>query len=151
LRTSEDFVVVSTNEALQQQLFDLLPTATDVQGGLDPAGAPSVLEPVHHGKWREESAVHVAQVEELVEHRKQSLRASHQARKSILEERITLATNEKIRLMKESELARAEADFTRRMAALEPAIQQADIRAELVAYGTAVVGSGPTHHEEMAQ
>ena len=69
------------------------------------------------------SASHVAENRQLVEHRIQSLTVSHRARARRSRTRSARATNEKIRLMKESELARPDADFDRRMAELRQAAE----------------------------
>ncbi len=69
----------------------------------------------------------------------QSLTVSHSARRSIIEEQIGRATDDKIRTMKESELARAEADFQRRLAELERAAGTGDIRATPILFGTLVI------------
>jgi hypothetical protein len=49
------------------------------------------------------------------------------------------ATEEKIRRMRQSEIARADADFERRMAEIQRAEGQADITAQAVAFGVMVV------------
>lgn len=53
-----------------------------------------------------------------------------------IEDQVARATNEKIRLMKESELARANADFNRRMTELQQSANTGDIRATPVVLGT---------------
>ena len=80
----------------------------------------------------------VAENRLLVEHRVQSLTISHRARRKAIEDQIASATNEKIGWMKESELARAEADFSRRMAGLQRAAGSGDIRATPVLFGTSL-------------
>jgi len=61
---------------------------------------------------------------------------SHRARRKAIEDQVARATNDKIRLMKESELVRANADFVRRMAELQQAANSGDIRATPVVFGT---------------
>ena len=65
----------------------------------------------------------------------------------MIEDQIARATNDKIRLMKESELARANADFDRRTAELQQAASSGDIRATPVVFGT-VTFLGPDQHGE---
>ena len=65
----------------------------------------------------------------------QSLTASHRARKALLEEQLTKATNEKIRVMKQAELERAQVDFDVRVAALQRAADSGDIRATPAVFG----------------
>jgi hypothetical protein len=97
---------------------------------------------LHHAKWTAAQATHIAQNQELAEHRVQSLTVSHRARVRALEDQILKATNEKIRIMKQSELARANADFDRRVAELREAGNTGDIRAAPVLFGTVMVGIG---------
>jgi hypothetical protein len=83
----------------------------------------------------------VAANREVVEHRIQTLSVSHTTRRTAVADQIARATNDKIRLMKESELARAEADFGVRIAELKRAANAGDIRATPVVFGTLRVGT----------
>ena len=81
----------------------------------------------------------MARNSELAEFRMQSLTTSHRARCRVIEHQVLRATNEKIRLMKESELARANVDFDRRIVELRSAANSSDIKAIPVVFGTMVV------------
>jgi hypothetical protein len=59
-----------------------------------------------------------------------------------LDDQIAKATNEKIRLMKQSELARANADFDRHLAELRQAGLTGDVRAQPILFGTVLVRAG---------
>ena len=98
-------------------------------------GALGGLDRRHHDEWSAARANHVAENRELVQHRLQSLNASHQARCKLLEDQIERATNDRIRRMKESELARAGHDYERRVVELEKAAERADIHATQVVSG----------------
>jgi hypothetical protein len=65
----------------------------------------------------------------------QSLTASHRARKALLAEQLRKATNEKIQIMKQAELERAQVDFDVRVAALQRAADSGDIRATPAVFG----------------
>ena len=137
VRPDETLVAVADEPRLEAILMELLEIAGQpgsVQ--LPDATACDALDARHHGKWAEAQANHIAQNRELVEHRIQSLTVSHRARCKVLEDQVQRATNEKIRLMKESELARANADFNRRMNELQQAANTGDIRATAVVFGT---------------
>jgi hypothetical protein len=86
--------------------------------------------------WTEARANHIAANRELVEHRSQSLTASHRARRAVIEGQLRCASNEKIRLMRESELARADADFSRRMEEIQRSVDAADVLSTPVVFGT---------------
>jgi ATP-dependent helicase HepA len=87
---------------------------------------------------------HIAENRQLVEHRIQSLTVSHRARCKSIEDQVARAMNDKIRLMKESELARANVDFNRRMAELQQAANSGDIRSTPVVFGTISVTGAAT-------
>ena len=99
------------------------------------------LDSLHHAKWMAAQADHIARNQELAGHRVQSLTVSHRARVRTLEEQLANATNDKIRAMKQSELARANADYDRRVTELHEAGNTGDIRAAPVLFGTVIVGA----------
>ena len=144
IKPDESLVAVGDDAQLEAALFDLLPVASESVGAALPDGATcDALDARHHAKWSEAQASHMAQNRELAEHRVQSLAASHRARCKAIEDQVRRATNEKIRVMKESELARANADFNRRFDELRRAANSSDIRAIPVVFGTiAVTGEG---------
>jgi hypothetical protein len=74
-----------------------------------------------------------------VEHRIQSLTVSHRARCNAIQAQIDRATNERIRVMKMSEIARAHADFASRMTDLQQAAGGGDIHATALLFGTVEV------------
>lgn len=134
--------VVIGHSQLEQRLLALLQSATDTDAGTLPdASARDALDARHHSKWTQARADHIAENRQLVEHRIQSLSVSHRARYKAIEDQMARATNEKIRLMKESELARANSDFEHRMAELEQAANSGDIMATAVVFGTVSVVS----------
>jgi hypothetical protein len=99
------------------------------------------LDTLHHSKWSAAQADHIAENQKLAEHRVQSLSVSHRARVRTLEDQLATATNERIRRMKEAELARAHADFERRVSELRDAGNTGDIRAAPITLGTISVRS----------
>src|SRR5690606_35695122 len=120
---------IAANESVETALLDVLRNANTVVGSA-PLGqaARDALDLRHHAKWSEAQANHIAENEQLVAHRSQSLAVSHRARCKSIEDQLARATNEKIRLMKESELARAQADFGARNEELRRAAATGDIR-----------------------
>jgi hypothetical protein len=75
----------------------------------------------------------------LAEFQLESLTTSHQARMALLNEQLSQATHKKIRKMKESLIATAEADYARRVQNLEIAKERADIAAQPVVLGVLIV------------
>ena len=139
-KQDETLVVIAEDPQIESTLLELLQTAESTDAvELPNASQCDALDAHHHRKWFEAQANHIAENQLFVEHRVQSLTVSHRARSKVIEDQIRRATNDKIRLMKESELARANADFTRHMAELNVAANGGDIRATAVVFGTLVV------------
>ena len=61
---------------------------------------------------------------------------------ALLNEQLRQATHEKIRKMRESQIAAAEADYARRVQNIEIAKERADIVAQPVVYGVVIVKTG---------
>ena len=136
IRSDETLVAVTSNPKLDGAVLSLLEVAADAPAGTPPdEAAIERLDKRHHGEWRAARANHMAENRELVQHRRQSLSTSHRARCKLLEDQIGTATNDKIRRMKEGELARADYDYEHRVAELERLAESADIHATLVVEG----------------
>ena len=132
-----DQILVAICESLEIEvsLFALLKKATDADAQLPERKAFDALDAQHYQKWADEKANHVDGNRLLVEHRVQSLTVSHRARCLTIDEQIAGATDGKIRRMRESTLARANADFGRKVAELQQAANAADIMASPVVFG----------------
>lgn len=136
-KPDELLVAVANNPQIEALMFDLLQSAEHTDKVQLPETAEGdALDTRHHAKWIKAHANHITENNQLVEHRIQSLTISHRARSKAIEDQVVKATNDKIRLMKESELARANADFNRRMSELQQAANTGDIRATPMVFGT---------------
>jgi len=140
IKPDEELVTVADNPTVEASLMKILHKAIEP---IEPHPIPSRdfddLDSLHHAKWMASQADHVAQNQELAEHRVQSLTVSHRARVRALEDQLANATNEKIRVMKQSELARANADFDRRVAKLREDGNTGDIRTAPILFGNVSV------------
>jgi len=85
---------------------------------------------------------HQRRTQELAQYRRESLTTSHRARISLLEEQLGQASNDKIRRMRQAQIAAAEADYARRIQELDIAMERADITAQPVAYGVIHIDGG---------
>jgi superfamily II DNA or RNA helicase len=133
-------VAVADEPWIEARLLEVLQDASESGSAPPPdAARRDALEDRHYRKWSEAQADHVAKNRELVEHRIQSLAASHRAHIRTIEDQAAQAKNDKIRVMKESELARAAANFDRRLSELQKAAEAGDVRATLVVCGTVTV------------
>lgn len=142
VKPDEALVAVAVEPAVEASLLKILQSATETgHAALPEAKECDALDVRHHGKWTEAQANHIAENQQLVEQRIQSLTVSHGARCKAIEDQIARATNDKIRLMKESELARANADFARRLEQIQQAANSADILTTPVVFGTIAIVS----------
>jgi len=137
VKPDELLVPVADDPKLEASLMVVLQAALDSSlQSLPDREECDALDTRHHAKWLDAHNSHLANNRQLIDHRIQSLTVSHRARRNAIEDQIARATNEKIRLMKESELLRANADYDRRMAELEQAASSGDISAIPVVFGT---------------
>ena len=143
IKPDEALIAVAHDPQIEGALFDLLQAASEpAELQFPDAAVCDSLDVRHHAKWFEAQANHMAHNRELAEHRIQSLTASHRARCRAIEDQLNRATNDKIRLMRESELARAQAEFDRRIGEFNLAAASGDIRAAPVVFGTITVTKG---------
>ncbi len=136
IRSDEALVAVASDPKLKGVVMALLENAADDPATTEPGeAAVDQLDKRHHSEWRSARANHMAESRELVQHRQQSLGTSHRARCNLLQDQIGSATNDKIRRMKEGELARANYDYEKRVTEMERLAESADIHAALVVQG----------------
>ena len=64
---------------------------------------------------------------------------SRHTRIVLLEQQLEQSSNENIQRMRQSQIAAAEADYTRRIRELDGAMERADVVAEPVAYGVVII------------
>ena len=148
----EDWVLkpIASSAAVTPHLGRLLENAVDASA-TEPvdSGSPvwDALDAQHHTLWSQAKEDHRQRTRELAEYRKESLSKSHQARMELLAEQLAQASDEKLQRMRRSQIAAAEADYTRRLQDLGTATKRADIIAEPVAYGVIEL-QGKRQHAE---
>jgi ATP-dependent helicase HepA len=135
-RRDEELVPIANEPAVMDALLELIPSAEDAEELHVPAkDVWDELDAVHHQTWLRASTEHMEDNRQLVGARIHSLTASHQARKKMLGDQIARASNDKIRIMKQAELERAEVDFNARIVDLNRAAEGGDIRATPAVFG----------------
>ena len=148
----EDLVLtpIASSEAVTPHLGRLLENAADASTAA-PVDSNSpvwdALDAQHHALWSQAKEEHQQRTRELAEYRRESLSKSHQARMALLAEQLAQASDEKLQRMRESQIATAEADYTRHIQELETAMGKADIIAEPVAYGVIELQGKGQHAE----
>ena len=136
VRADCELVAVAESPEIEAKLFALLHDALPVEESELPAQAVfDALEARHHQRWRDVLANHKEINQQLVAYRLNSLMASTKARLHQVNDQLSKATDEKIRIMKQAEHDRIKADYNRQKGKLEAAKEAADIRAEAVAFG----------------
>lgn len=136
VKKDEELIPVVEQSEIAANLLDLIQTSTDAPNLEMPAQQVwDDLDSVHHHRWLTQSTQHAEDNRQLVGIRIQSLTASHRARKALLAEQLIKATNEKIQIMKQAELERAQVDFDVRLTALKRAADSGDIRATPTIFG----------------
>jgi superfamily II DNA or RNA helicase len=136
----EDLVLkpIATNPFVTEHLGRLLEKTTDSPNAIPDGLSASVwddLDAQHYRLWSDARRKHQQKTRELAEYRRESLSTSHRARIALLEEQFNEATNEKIQIMRQAQIATVEADYARRIQELDIALERADIVAGPVAYG----------------
>lgn len=136
VKPDEELIPVASDPAIEGVMLSILQSATELKDTQLPDPAEfDALEARHYTKWNAARADHIAKNRQQVEHRIQSLNVSHQARCKTIKDQLEGTSNEKIRLMKQGELTRANADFERRMKDLRQAASSGDIHATAVMFG----------------
>ena len=134
------FMPIAQPEAVAQQIGRLLENAVDadVPAHID-AGERDALDAEHYRRWSDARSDHRRRTTELGRFRRESLSTSHRARMALLNEQLGQTDDTKIRRMRESQIATAEADYARRTEDLDAALDTADIVWAPVAYGTLTI------------
>jgi SNF2 family DNA or RNA helicase len=135
VKADQEFVAVTENTVLREQLMTLLASSESGTTDLPEQSVFDDLEQHHYQLWQQTQAEHQAKNRQRVEHRLQSLRSSHAARVAVLQDIIRRSTSPKIKTMKESQLHNADADFQQRVKQLEVDLNSGDILAQAVLFG----------------
>ena len=93
------------------------------------------LDKRHYQLWTETLGKHRQNTRELAEYRRESLSTSHEAQINLLEYQRTQVDDPNIQRMRTYQIAKAKADYNRRIQELNTAMAKADITTEIVAYG----------------
>lgn len=138
----EDFTFqpVCAEPALASGLLELLESAQDyVASSPVTEVEEGELEQAHFRLWSKARAEHLEEIVELARTRMASLKTSHTARLTLLEEQCDAAVDSRIRRMRESQIEAAMRDYERRMDDLQKVAKQGDIVAEAVVFGLLIV------------
>lgn len=136
LQEDLQLVPVTMNNGLRAHFFALLKHATSLDGAaVSPAAAADELEREHYRLWCDAREKHRSETAKRGAFRLASLESSYAARRSLLEDQLANATEDRIRRMHKAQIDRAEAEHARRVHEVNQALQATDVQAQLVALG----------------
>ena len=142
LKEDAILVPVVADPEVARAFTDLLISARDAESPSPPTlSMLEALDSWHHELWLARRAAHIADAAEVARFRRDSLSASHRARMAVLQEQLSLASEERIRRMRTAQIARAAADHSEALATLARDEARADILARRVAAGVIVLGA----------
>jgi ATP-dependent helicase HepA len=150
----EDLVLrpIGSSETITKHLSQLLEKALDFATNDPQDGTAPVwdeLDTQHYNLWAKARTDHRQRTQELAAYRRESLTTSHRARIALLEEQHNQTNDQKIQKMRLSQIAAAEADYTRRIQDLDIAMERADLTAQPVAYGVIKIIGDTIHAEQL--
>ena len=137
IRNDAEFKPVSPDPTLNARFLAL------VSGGKPCSGSPAdvsaadkdLIERQHYGLWSDARAQHSEQTRRLADFRLASLQTSHKARMAMLDNQLASAANDRIRIMRNAQKAKAITDYDRHRREIEEAAVKADITTEPIAWG----------------
>lgn len=142
-RDDIQMVPVSDNRALNSILFDLLKESEDAEVSVEyHEDIWENVDAIHYDKWTEALKEHKRKTAELITYKEASLRTSHAARMSSLQEAMEKHSKKaKYVQMMNGKIRTAQEDYDIHMARLESAKTHADILFDLLAYGILIINS----------
>ncbi len=143
-RDSFSFQSICSNPDIAAQLVELIDSATASAPESVTADESAQLERDHHQRWSEARAQHIQNTGEQIDTRIASLTMANSASLAVLQEQLGTAVEARIRTMRESQIAKATAEFERKLAELHAAVARSDITTELVVSGTLTVVASTT-------
>ncbi|MEZ5941141.1 MAG: helicase-related protein [Planctomycetaceae bacterium] len=139
LRRDLNLVAVALDDSVDKQLLSLLQTAVDAPDMSRRTISPTQIEALeerHHLRWSDSLKKYRQQVVDLAKFKEQSLNASYEGRMAMHNEQLRLATEEKIRRMRNSQIDSAIRDFEHGRDKLRKALEQVDITTQRIMVGT---------------
>ena len=141
IREDSQIVCVCPDDSVQHRLPQLL---QEPQVRFDP-GLPldgaetALLESKHHGMWRTARELHIQRTHEIAQYRISSLQASHDAGQAAIVDQLNAASNDRIRIMRERQMANLVTDTDRARRRIEEDAGRGEIASHLLAQGSVVV------------
>lgn len=141
LREDFTFQPVCATPDIAARLLELLEKAQSPgsKSSCLSTGEEDALEQAHYRHWLDARANHIEAISQIAQARLTSLRTTHSARLSVLEDQRDQAADNRIIRMRDAQIESAKRDYERRAAELKSAHERADIIAEPAVFGVASV------------
>lgn len=145
LREDFTFQPVCANPEVASRLLELLENAQSraTEPKALTTSEEDALEQSHYRHWLDARAIHIEAISQIAQARLASLKTTHAARLSVLEDQRDQAADTRIIRMRDAQIESAKRDYERRAEELKSAHKRADIIAEPVVLGTLVVEDTP--------
>ena len=141
IATDTKIVVVADSEELETIITKNLASATNLSSVLNPIrGLWSNLNAAHQRKWENEKNEFIEKSRKIIDFKKQSLETSFRAEKLSIESVLSESTDEKIKLMKQSQLEHCIDNYNRKVQDLYNKLNKVDIQFKTLIYGIIKVG-----------
>lgn len=142
LKDDFTFKTVAMSPELSPSVLGLLEYASENKSGSEISEEEKkTLEHTHYSIWANERASHIEKLESTASARRNSLDTTHRGRMAVLEEQRDMASDARIRRMRESQIASATRDYERRVTELMKMAEGGEIIGEAVAFGVIHVES----------
>lgn len=139
--TDSKVVIVAGSRNLEEAIEKLLPLASGFSKVLNPdKQAWSSLNSSHQAKWEAAKNEFVQKEKKIIDFKKRSLEMSFRAEKFSIEAVLADTTDDKIRLMKKSQLEHCVDNYKRKVQELDSKIDNVDIHFKPLAYGIFEIG-----------
>ena len=138
IREDLRLVPVFDNQELCDNFFDYLESGSSLptsDSSLFHEEQFESLNKTHHALWQNEKEAHLQKEHKTCAYRRESMDISHRGRMNVLHEQLERSTNDKIRRMKQAQIANAMRDYDRQKAHIENAEASSDIHARAIVFG----------------
>lgn len=136
ISTDTKIVVVADSRELERIIENQLPLATNLSSTLNPArDSWEKLNTIHQKKWESEKENFIEKTRKIINFKKRSLETSFRAEKLSVEATLSETTDDKIKLMKRSQLEHCIDNYNRKVKELEEKMNTVDIHFKTLIYG----------------
>ncbi|GHV16477.1 hypothetical protein AGMMS49938_16520 [Fibrobacterales bacterium] len=139
IKKEVELKIISSNNAVNEQLLNLLKTAKEGESEINYYNDFSDLENNHYKLWNEAKEKHLCKNNKRIDYKKESLTKSYEDKITRLNNIISQLTDEAVKKMRKGEIEKAKNEHERQISELESSREKADIYHEKVGSGILMV------------